>query len=66
MNKNWLHIQDGTDNSGKFDLAVTTKDSLAVGNTATFKGIITLGKDFGYGYFYDVIMEDAAATDIMK
>ena len=66
MHKNWLHIQDGTDNSGKFDLTVTTRDSLTVGNTATFKGIISLNKDFGYGYSYDVIMEEASAGDISK
>ncbi len=64
MNKNWLHIQDGTDNAGKFDLTVTTIDSVAVGTTVTFTGIIALNKDFGSGYFYDVIMEEAKATDI--
>ena len=66
MKKNWIHIQDGTSNAGKFDLTITSLDSLAVGSTATFKGIITLNKDFGYGYTYDVIMEDAKASDIAK
>jgi hypothetical protein len=65
MNKNWVHIQDGTDFSGKFDLAVTTLDSVEVGNTVTFTGIIHLDKDFGYGYAYDVIMEEAKASDIV-
>jgi hypothetical protein len=64
MNKNWVHIQDGTDFSDKFDLAITTGDSLVVGQTATFKGIISLNKDFGAGYTYDVIMELAKASDI--
>jgi biopolymer transport protein ExbD len=64
MNKNWVHIQDGTDFSEKFDLTVTTADSVAVGKTATFSGTITLGKDFGSGYYYDVIMESAKVTDI--
>ena len=64
MNKNWVHIQDGTDFEGKFDLTVTTMDSLFVGKTATFKGVITVNKDFGSGYFYDVIMEDSKASDI--
>ncbi|MEI7660977.1 MAG: hypothetical protein WCK34_02205 [Bacteroidota bacterium] len=66
MNKNWIHIQDGTESAGKFDLTITTKDSVAVGSTATFKGIIALDKDFGYGYSYDVIMEQATAGDIAK
>ncbi len=64
MNKNWVHIQDGTDFSEKFDLTVTTLDSLVVGKQATFKGTISLGKDFGSGYYYDVMMEDAKASDI--
>lgn len=64
MKKNWVHLQDGTDYEGKFDLTVTTADSLMVGKTATFKGVITLNKDFGSGYYYDVIMEQATASDI--
>ncbi|MDP1622014.1 MAG: hypothetical protein Q8M08_06705 [Bacteroidales bacterium] len=64
MNKNWVHIQDGTDYSDKFDLTITTLDSLIVGSTATFKGIIALDKDFGSGYKYDVIMEEARISDI--
>lgn len=64
MHKNWVHIQDGTDFSDKFDLTVTTLDSLSVGKMVTFKGIIRLNKDFGSGYAYDVIMEEAKASDV--
>lgn len=64
MGKNWVHIQDGSEYSGQFDLAVTTLDSIAVGNTATFTGKISLKKDFGAGYFYPVIMEEAKAAEI--
>jgi hypothetical protein len=66
MHKNWIHIQDGTDFSGKFDLTVTSMDSVQVGNTVTFKGTISLNKDFGAGYTYDVIMEEAKASDIVQ
>ena len=59
MNKNWIHIQDGTDNSGKFDLTVTTDIEVKVGDTITLEGAIALDKDFGFGYKYEVIMEDA-------
>jgi len=64
MNKNWAHIQDGTENGENFDLTVTTKDVVADGSTVTFEGIIRLDKDFGSGYAYDVIMEDAKALDV--
>ncbi|MCX6271830.1 MAG: hypothetical protein NTU44_11530 [Bacteroidetes bacterium] len=59
MNKNWVHIQDGTNDKGSFDLTVTTQETFKVGDVATFKGIIALDKDFGAGYKYDVILEDA-------
>jgi hypothetical protein len=59
MNKNWIHIQDGTDNNGKFDLAITSTNEMKVGDVVTFEGKISLNKDLGYGYFFDVIMEDA-------
>ncbi len=66
MQKNWVHIQDGTDFSGKFDLAVTTSDSLTVGATVTFRGIIALNRDFGAGYVYEIIMEQAKSGDITR
>jgi hypothetical protein len=61
MGKNWLHLQDGTGNPMKntHDLVVTTmavpeKDSVVV-----IEGILHADKDFGAGYKYDVIIEDA-------
>lgn len=59
MDKNWIHLQDGTDYNGKFDLTVTSDIELNVGVTVTVEGKITLDKDFGFGYFYEVIMEEA-------
>lgn len=59
MGKNWVHLQDGTNNNRAFDLTVTTQDLPKVNDEVTFKGTITLEKDFGAGYYYDVIMEEA-------
>lgn len=59
MGKNWIHIQDGTGTDGGFDLTVTTQDIASVNDEVTFKGTLTLDKDFGSGYFYDIILEDA-------
>lgn len=58
MGRNWIHIQDGTDYNGAFDLTVTSDSNLQVGDTVTLEGKITLKKDFGYGYIYEVIMEE--------
>jgi hypothetical protein len=59
MERNWVHIQDGTDSNGNFDLTITTNDEVAVDDIVVFKGKITLNKDFGAGYSYEVIMEEA-------
>jgi hypothetical protein len=58
MGKNWVHIQDGSEFQGEFDLTITTNIKTSVGETLTLEGKIALDKDFGYGYFYSVLMED--------
>ncbi len=63
MGKNWIHIQDGTSSDGSYDLTITSQDIAEVDDEVTFKGKITLEKDFGAGYFYDVIMEDATLVN---
>ncbi len=61
MGKNWLHIQDGTGNAqkGTEDLVVTTKDHPSVGDIVTVSGMIYKDKDFGSGYKYKAIIENA-------
>jgi len=63
MGKNWIHIQDGTDFNGAFDLTITTQDLAEMGDEVTFKGKISVNKDFGSGYRYDVIMEEAVLVN---
>jgi hypothetical protein len=59
MNINWIHMQDGTEFNGVFDLTVTTKAAVKLGDRITIKGKVTLNKDFGAGYFYNIIVENA-------
>jgi hypothetical protein len=60
MNKNWFHIQDGTSNEGNFDLTLTSMEKdVKVGDIITFEGKVVLDIDFGYGYKYDVLLEEA-------
>jgi predicted RNA-binding protein len=58
MGKNWIHIQDGSEYQGGFDLTITSDIQVSVGDIVTFEGRIALDKDFGYGYFYNVLMEE--------
>ena len=59
MDRNWIHIQDGTDNEGEYDLLITSNESAKVGDTITAEGKLATDKDFGAGYFYPVLVEDA-------
>lgn len=62
MGKNWIHLQDGTGKEGTNDLTVTTNAEANTGDTIVVKGTLVANKDFGFGYQYDVIMEDATVT----
>ena len=62
MGKNWIHLQDGTGGADTNDLTVTTNATAAVGDTVLVKGVLAADKDFGYGYKYSVIVEDAEVT----
>ncbi len=64
MGTNWLHLQDGSGDlkTGNNDLTVTSTVQVSVGDTVLVSGPLTLNKDFGYGYKYDLIMENAAVT----
>lgn len=59
MKKNWIHLQDGSEFAGKFDLVITTDQEVKAGDDISAEGVINIDKDFGFGYFYNVIMEDA-------
>ena len=63
LDRNWLHIQDGSGSADKQDndLTVTTDASAArpqVGDVVTVSGVLALKKDFGAGYAYDAILEN--------
>ena len=63
MDRNWLHIRDGSGEAGTNDLTVTTTgDVPAVGDTVLVSGTLGLNRDFGMGYQYPVIVEDAEVT----
>ncbi len=40
-------------------MTVTTADTAAVGDVVTVTGTVKLDKDFGAGYAYPVMIEDA-------
>ena len=62
MNKNWIHLQDGTSFNGFNDITITTLEKVKVDAIVTLKGKVVLNKDLGSGYKYDILIEDAAVV----
>lgn len=64
MGRNWIHLQDGSGDpkDGSHDLVVTSQTLPSVGDIVTANGTLYSDKDFGRGYKYNVIVEDASMT----
>ena len=62
MNKNWIHLQDGTSYNGFNDITITTLAKVKVDEIVSLKGKVVLNKDLGSGYKYDVLIEDAVVV----
>lgn len=61
MGKNWIHLRDGTGSVEKEtnDVLVTSSSPAKLGAIVTAKGVVHTDKDFGAGYSYKVLVEDA-------
>jgi hypothetical protein len=64
MDRNWLHVQDGSGTAADRtnDLTITTAAEVKLGDIVTLSGVLAIGKDFGAGYAYDAILEGAKVT----
>jgi hypothetical protein len=61
MGRSWLHIRDGsgTAEAKDNDLTVTTDETVAIGDVVIVKGTVKIDQDFGAGYAYPVLIENA-------
>jgi len=58
MKRNWVHIEDGSRFQNMDDIVFTTTNPVPkVGEVVSATGTVAIDKDFGYGYFYPVIVE---------
>ena len=64
MNRNFLHLRDGTGKEGSNDLTITSQDTAEVGDEVIVSGTITLDKDFGAGYTYPILLEQASVSKV--
>lgn len=61
MKLNWVHMEDGSNFKGMNDLVfTTTQTSPKVGDIVYARGKLIKDKDFGYGYFYPVIIQESS------
>lgn len=63
MERNWIHIKDGSAKDEKGELTVTTTDRTSLGKTIVVSGNLVLNKDIGAGYRFPVLIEDAKVTE---
>jgi hypothetical protein len=61
MGKNWIHLRDGSGSAADSsnDILVTTDATAKVGDVITASGVVHTNKDFGAGYSYKVLIEEA-------
>ncbi len=61
MGRNWIHLRDGSGSAADAtnDLLVTSTGAAKVGDIVTVKGLVRTDKDFGAGYAYKVLIEEA-------
>ena len=59
MGRNWVHLQDGTKSGEAFDVTLTTQAVVSKDDVVVFSGKVALNKDFGAGYVYNLILEEA-------
>jgi hypothetical protein len=59
LGRTFLHLRDGSGSEGSNDLVITTQDEIKAQSTLTFRGTVVTDKDFGSGYQYEVLVEEA-------
>jgi hypothetical protein len=62
MGKNWIHLRDGSGSAAdeSNDILVTTTQPAKLADVVTVQGVVRTNKDFGSGYAYKVLIDDAA------
>ena len=61
MGRNWIHIKDGSKDD--YDLVITSDIVVPQGQLITMTGTVTLNKDFGASYKYDIIIENGVLVE---
>jgi len=62
MGRNFVHVRDGSGDASSNNLIVTSKQTANVGDEVKISGTVAVNRDFGAGYSYPLLIEDASIT----
>ena len=62
MGRNFVHVRDGTGDANNNNLVVTSKQTANVGDQVSITGVVVVDRDFGMGYSYPLLIEEASIT----
>jgi hypothetical protein len=64
MNRNFLHLRDGSGDPalGTNDVTITSSDTATMGDEVSVTGTLVVDLDFGSGYTYPLLVEKATIT----
>jgi hypothetical protein len=62
MGRNFLHIQDGSGDATTGDLTITSQQTAKLGDQISISGVAAVNRDFGSGYLYPMLIEDATIS----
>lgn len=61
MERNWIHLKDGSKDD--YDFVITSDTFVPEGKVITMNALVSLNRDFGAGYRYDLILENGTLID---
>jgi len=63
MRRNFVHVQDGSGSGDSDRVIFTSQQTAKVGDKITATGTVKLDTDFGMGYFYPTLVEQATLVE---
>lgn len=61
LNRNWIHLK--TDPDEEQEIVATSNTTTKVGESLTLRAVVRINKDFGSGYIYPILLEDAVIIE---
>ncbi len=61
LKRNWIHLK--TDPDAEKEIVATSSSTIKVGESLTLRAIVRINKDFGAGYVYPILLEDAVIIE---